>query len=171
MRKSHEVTAMALLEEFQISFLDRFVRSQLLDESKSSAFEMTASGQDDAVTVVTVYTENTLRKLDNPFLGWAYSVLLLGNAGDFVPTTKRSVTARSGEPLRVRRAFKKSGREGARTKREGGREDEREGGREDEREGGWTGGGARARVRGVEGSRNRTRSCALGILCARYPVR
>ena len=114
MRKSHEVTAMALLEEFQISFLDRFVRSQLLDESKSSAFEMTASGQDDAVTVVTVYTENTLRKLDNPFLGWAYSVLLLGNAGDFVPTTKRSVTARSGEPLRVRRAFMKSGREGAR---------------------------------------------------------
>jgi hypothetical protein len=105
MRKAHEAVAMALLEEFQLSFLDRFVRPQLADETKSDAFAMTASGHDDAITVATLYTEATLRKVDSPYLGWAYSVLLLGNGTELMPASRRTLPMRPhSEPLPVRAA-------------------------------------------------------------------
>ena len=114
LRKAHEPVALALLEEFQIAFLERFVRPQLSEDGRTGAFEMTASGQDDAITVATTYTETILRKIDNVYLGWAYGVLLLGNGSELTPSSRRPMTARAGaEPLRVRACLSRTRAGGA----------------------------------------------------------
>jgi len=103
LRQAHEPVVMALLEDFQTSFLDRFVRPQLADDGHHGAVEMTASGRDDAIAAATFYTEHTLRKLEHPLLSWAYSVLLLGNPTDSVVSRSSPAPSNTAKaPLRVR---------------------------------------------------------------------